>query len=116
MHDYPLEPVAAEMRALTERVLELLLTEIERLDESPAAGDAPDDDLLADVSRPPPEAPQPAGPLLDIVSRAAARSYQTAQRLDPANKTVAPKLKLVSAVPVQPAPRPPARPAGGNPR
>jgi tetratricopeptide (TPR) repeat protein len=52
----------------------------------------------------------------DIYARLAARSYETAQRLDPANKTVAPKLKLVSAVPVQPAPRPPARATGGNPR
>src|SRR5690606_749344 len=41
----------------------------------------------------------------DIYARLAARSYRTAQQLDPANKTVAPKLKLVSAVPVQPASR-----------
>ncbi len=51
----------------------------------------------------------------DIYARLAARSYRTAQQLDPANKTVAPKLKLVSAVPVQPSPRQPAGPAGGNP-
>src|SRR5690606_37596572 len=76
--DYPLEPGTAEMRALTERVLELLVTEAERLDESPAAGDPPDDALLAEVSRPPPEGPCPAGPLLDVVTRAAEHSYQTA--------------------------------------
>lgn len=52
----------------------------------------------------------------DIYARLAVRSYQTAQRLDPSNKTVAPKLKLVSEVPLQPAPRSPARPSGGNPK
>lgn len=76
--DHPLEPDAREMRALTGRVLELLVAEIEGLDASPASGDPPDADLLAEVSRPPPEAPGAAGPLLGLVSRATDRSYQTA--------------------------------------
>lgn len=76
--EYPLEPDADAMRALTARVLDLLVTEIEGLDRSPAAGLPPDAELLAEVSHPPPHAPRPAGPLLDLVSRAAERSYQTA--------------------------------------
>lgn len=75
---YPLEPAADQMRALTGRVLDLLIAEIDGLEASPASGDAPEAGLLADVSRPPPEAPGDAGPLLDLIRRAAERSYQTA--------------------------------------
>ena len=44
----------------------------------------------------------------DIHAQLAARSYRNAQKLEPANKTVAPKLKLVSQVP---RPRPARRSA-----
>jgi Flp pilus assembly protein TadD len=37
----------------------------------------------------------------DIHAQLAARSYRSAQKLDPANKSIAPKLKLVSAVTAQ---------------
>jgi tetratricopeptide (TPR) repeat protein len=40
----------------------------------------------------------------DIYAQLAARSYRTAQGLDPASKSIPPKLKLVSAVPVPIAP------------
>jgi aromatic-L-amino-acid/L-tryptophan decarboxylase len=76
--EYPLEPTADDMRALTMRVLELLVTEIEALDQSAAAGDPPDPALLSEASRPPPDAAGSIGPLLDLVTRAAERSYQTA--------------------------------------
>ena len=75
---YPLEPSAEQMRALTGRVLDLLVGEIEGLDASPAAGDPPGAALLADASRPPPPGAGPAGPVLELVMRAAAASYQTA--------------------------------------
>ena len=49
----------------------------------------------------------------DIHAQLAARSYRRALELEPGNRTIAPKLKLVSQIGVQPAPAPdraPARP------
>jgi Flp pilus assembly protein TadD len=40
----------------------------------------------------------------DVHVQIAARSYRNAQQLDPANKTIAPKLKLLSQVSLQAAP------------
>lgn len=45
----------------------------------------------------------------DIYAQLAARSYRTAQSLDPASKSIAPKLKLVSEVPDRIAPKAPVR-------
>lgn len=42
----------------------------------------------------------------DIYAQLAARSYRTAQSLDPASKSIPPKLKLVSEIPAQTAPGP----------
>lgn len=47
----------------------------------------------------------------DIHSQLAARSYRNAQKLDPANRTVSPKLKLVSEVANQLSPESPRAPA-----
>ena len=48
----------------------------------------------------------------DIHAQLAARSYRNAQKLDPANKTIAPKLKLVSDIAGQPSTGPARTPAG----
>ena len=74
----PLEPTADEMRSATQRVLDLLVDNIEGLDRSPASRNKPSAELLAEISQPPPEAPEDLGVLLDRVSRAAEQSYQTA--------------------------------------
>ena len=50
----------------------------------------------------------------DIHAQLAARSYRNALRLEPANRTIAPKLKLVSQVGTQPASAPSTRPAPGK--
>lgn len=75
---YPLEPSPREMRALTRRVLDMLVDAVEGLDESPASQNAPSPALLAEVSKPPPAEPRDLDGLLDLVGRAAEQSYQTA--------------------------------------
>jgi len=50
----------------------------------------------------------------DIHVQLAARSYRNALRLEPANRTIAPKLKLVSQVGAQPASAPSTRPTPGK--
>lgn len=74
----PLEPTADEMRSFTQRVLDLLVENIEGLDHSPASLNRPSPELLAEVSQPPPQAPGDLGALLDRVCRAAEQGYQTA--------------------------------------
>jgi Flp pilus assembly protein TadD len=48
----------------------------------------------------------------DIHAQLAARSYRNALKLDPANRTVGPKLKLVSQVGTEPASAPATAPRG----
>ena len=50
----------------------------------------------------------------DIHAQLAARSYRRSLELEPANRTIAPKLKLVSQVGAQPASAPSTRPAPGR--
>ncbi|HET7275087.1 MAG TPA: aminotransferase class I/II-fold pyridoxal phosphate-dependent enzyme [Longimicrobiaceae bacterium] len=77
--DKPLEPDAAEIRAMTARVVELLIEKFEKLDDAPASENTLSADLLAEVSRPPPDQPQEdLGSLLARTQRAAAASYETA--------------------------------------
>lgn len=66
------------MRALTNRVLDLLVETIEELDRSPASLNRPSPELLAAVSEPPPEIPGSLEALLDLTRRAVQQSYQTA--------------------------------------
>lgn len=47
----------------------------------------------------------------DIYAQLAARSYRAAQSLDPASKSIPPKLKLVSEIPIQAAPAPAKAPS-----
>ena len=74
----PLEPAAEEMRFLTKRVLDLLVDTIEGLDRSAASLNTPSSELLAQVSLPPPDAPQDVNALISLICRAAEQSYQTA--------------------------------------
>lgn len=73
-----LEPTSEEMRALAGRALELLVETIEGLDRRPASENTPSPELLAEVSRPPPETPREFSVLLDRTRRAAEASYETA--------------------------------------
>jgi Flp pilus assembly protein TadD len=66
---------------------------------------------LEDAIRAVPGYPVAHENLGDIHAQLAARSYRNAQRLDPANKTVEPKLKLVSQVAAQTAAQAAAKPA-----
>ena len=74
----PLEPSAGEMREVAGRALDLLVDFVAGLDDAPASRNPPSPELLADVSRPPPEAPREVGELLDLTARAAAASVETA--------------------------------------
>ena len=74
----PLEPTAEQMRAIAGRAVDLLVDAITGLDGRPASQNALSAELLADVSRPPPEGPGDLAPLLDLTRRAAAASYETA--------------------------------------
>jgi len=65
---------------------------------------------LEDAIRAVPGYPVAHENLGDIHAQLAARSYRNAQKLDPANKTVAPKLKLVSEVTDRVSPEPPRAP------
>ncbi len=76
--DRPLEPGAAEMRDRTARVVELLIDTFEALDARPASRNTASADLLAEVTRPPPDTPGEFSDLLAITQRAAAASYETA--------------------------------------
>ena len=76
---YPLEPGAEEMRALTDRVLELLVAFVGGLEKRPASANHLAPELLAEVLRPPPETPrEEIGALLARTRRAALVSYETA--------------------------------------
>ena len=66
---------------------------------------------LEDAIRAVPGYPVAHENLGDIHAQLAARSYRNAQKLDPTNKTVAPKLKLVSEVTDRVSPEPPRAPA-----
>ena len=66
------------MRAVAGRAVDLLVDAITGLDGRPASQNTPSPALLAEVSRPPPEAPGDVAPLLDLARRAAAASYETA--------------------------------------
>jgi len=74
----PLEPTAEEMRSITERVLDLIVDTIEGLDRSAASLNTPSAELLAKVSKRPPESPEDLDGLLELIRRAAEQSYQTA--------------------------------------
>lgn len=75
---HPLEPSSAQMRALTEQVLDLLVGAVEDLDRVPATSADPGAALLAEVSRPPPELPGDIAGLLNLVKRAGRASLETA--------------------------------------
>lgn len=74
----PLEPASEEMRTLAGRALDLLVETVEGLDRRPASENTASPELLAEVSRPPPEMPRDFGTLLDRTRRAAEASYETA--------------------------------------
>lgn len=66
------------MRAATGRALDLLVEWVARLEERPASRNELTPALLAEVSRPPPEAPGELAPLLELTRRAAEVSYESA--------------------------------------
>lgn len=74
----PLEPTAAEMQALTQQVLDLVVANIDGLDGGPVSLNSPSGELLADLSTAPPESATELAPLLELVTRAAQQSYQSA--------------------------------------
>lgn len=76
--EYPLEPGPEELRRTTGRVLDLIVDFTEGLERAPASRNDPSPELLAEVSRPPPEAPEPLDRLLDLTRRAAAECVETA--------------------------------------
>lgn len=76
--EHPLEPAVEEMRFLTQRVLDIIIEMIEGLEHCPASSNTLDSDLFAKVSEPPPETPEDADALLELVCRASEQSYQTA--------------------------------------
>jgi aromatic-L-amino-acid decarboxylase len=76
--DKPLEPNADEMRSLTQRVLDIVVENIEGLEHSPASLNRPSTELLTEASKAPPESPEDIDMLLDLVCRAAEQSYQAA--------------------------------------
>lgn len=76
---YPLEPERAEMEAMGQAALDLLIGFIERLSEAPAVGTAKaDDDLIAGLLQPPPETAGELGPLLARFEEAAGCAIETA--------------------------------------
>jgi aromatic-L-amino-acid decarboxylase len=66
------------MRAYTSRVLDQIVDFVGGLEESPASANSPTAELLAEISRPPPELPGELDLLLDRTRRAAAAAYETA--------------------------------------
>jgi aromatic-L-amino-acid decarboxylase len=74
---YPLEPPAEQMRAMAETAVSFVTRFIEGLPESPAADLEGLDEVLRGLREPPPEFGSSFEPLVDVLSSAAAKGFNT---------------------------------------